>query len=53
MQCSTCSQAFSHSSNLSKHKKIHTGVKPFKCSTCSKAFSHSSNLSKQKKCIQV
>ncbi|XP_065575419.1 transcriptional regulator Kaiso-like isoform X2 [Artemia franciscana] len=34
---------------LSKHIKIHSGLKPYECTTCKKKFSSSSHLSRHKK----
>jgi len=37
--CTTCGKAFSTSSSLVTHTRIHTGVRPYACTTCGKAFS--------------
>ncbi|XP_077300941.1 uncharacterized protein LOC143921486 [Arctopsyche grandis] len=37
-KCDICLKSFSHKTNLSKHKKIHTGLKPHKCKICLKMF---------------
>ncbi|KAB0338526.1 hypothetical protein FD754_024515, partial [Muntiacus muntjak] len=58
--CKTCGKVFSKPSNLNKHRKIHTGRKPFQfltqhqrihtgekpytCTECSKAFTYNSSL---------
>lgn len=39
-----CYQRFSQVSNLIRHKRIHSGIKPYVCKTCTKSFSSSSNL---------
>ena len=34
--------------DLTKHKQIHTGAKPFKCDLCVKGFTESGKLTRHK-----
>ena len=47
--CEYCDRRFNEYSNLIKHRRIHTGLKPYKCELCGKAFTQSSNLNVHKK----
>uniref|UniRef100_A0A1I8JC41 C2h2-type zn-finger protein n=1 Tax=Macrostomum lignano TaxID=282301 RepID=A0A1I8JC41_9PLAT len=42
--CDTCGKAFSTSSSLNTHRRIHSGERPHECSACGKRFTASSNL---------
>jgi len=44
--CKICCRTFSHSGNLQKHLKTHSGEKPFHCKICEKGFSQKSDLKK-------
>jgi hypothetical protein len=44
LQCEFCAKSFGSASGLSKHLKIHSGLKPFKCEVCEKSFLHSAHL---------
>jgi KRAB domain-containing zinc finger protein len=47
--CDQCKKTFSQRQYLSKHKKVHTGEKPYQCDVCQKKFSDSSNLTRHKR----
>jgi hypothetical protein len=40
----SCDRRFSRSDELTRHMRIHTGLKPFQCTTCNRAFSRSDHL---------
>ncbi|CAO2595397.1 Zinc finger protein with KRAB and SCAN domains 4 [Lemmus lemmus] len=42
--CHECGKSFAQSSGLTKHKRIHTGQKPYECEDCGKTFIGSSAL---------
>ena len=47
--CDFCGKAFSQSSSLSAHKRIHNNEMPFSCNFCSKLFRSKSNLTKHER----
>ncbi|TFK68204.1 hypothetical protein BDN72DRAFT_842122 [Pluteus cervinus] len=46
--CPTCSKAFLRKGDLTRHKQLHTGVKPHICQECGKGFSQYSGLKTHK-----
>ncbi|NXP94847.1 ZSCA2 protein, partial [Passerina amoena] len=47
--CPDCGKGFKHNSTLVKHRRIHTGERPYECPQCGKSFSSSSNLTQHQR----
>ena len=48
-ECTYCQKTFSQISNLTTHKRSHSGEKLFQCSVCQKRFMTFGNLIKHKR----
>ena len=45
-ECDICNKILSRSDSLRKHRRLHTGEKPYECGTCGKRFTDGGNFVK-------
>ncbi|XP_032811278.1 uncharacterized protein LOC116942922 [Petromyzon marinus] len=48
-QCELCGWSYSHTSNLKRHLRTHTGERPYRCNVCGKTFSQSCHMRSHKR----
>ncbi|XP_011861996.1 PREDICTED: zinc finger protein 624-like [Vollenhovia emeryi] len=47
-QCNICEKKFLRSSHLAIHKRIHSGIRPFKCDVCSLSFTQKGDMKRHR-----
>uniref|UniRef100_A0A663N3D3 C2H2-type domain-containing protein n=1 Tax=Athene cunicularia TaxID=194338 RepID=A0A663N3D3_ATHCN len=48
-KCEQCGKVFTSGSNLSHHRRTHTGKKPYKCQDCGMSFTRRGNLQRHQR----
>ena len=46
IKCDICGRIFGQSGNMKRHRRLHTGEKPYTCGTCGKKWSDGGNFLK-------
>lgn len=46
---SSCGKTFTRNEELTRHKRIHSGIRPYACQTCGKKFGRRDHLKKHSK----
>lgn len=48
-QCTICNRSFSRSDMLTRHSRVHSGLKPYTCNICNSEFTRSDHLATHKR----